>query len=60
MVGALLVGVVGARWLMNEVDKKLLRSAASGGASLPPDADLSRRILGASPAEAVAMVRGRR
>lgn len=56
LVGALLVGIVGARWLTNEVDKKLLRLAASESAAMQADAVLSRRITAASPAEAVALV----
>jgi hypothetical protein len=33
LVGAVLVGIGGARWLTNEVDKNVLRAAASNAAS---------------------------
>lgn len=53
LVGAALVGVAGARWFTNEVDKNLLRAAASkaaGGAGSP---DAARRIALAQPLEAL-------
>jgi len=52
-VGGLLVGVGGARWLSNEVDKKLLRAAASKAASGQPDDQKAIRISAAPPAEAL-------
>jgi hypothetical protein len=53
LVGAVLVGVGGARWLTNEADKKLLRNAASIAASAKPSADAAERIAFATPAETV-------
>ncbi|MGD2097895.1 MAG: hypothetical protein PVG35_09960 [Desulfobacterales bacterium] len=53
VVGALLVGIGGARWLTNEVDKKLLRAAASRAASGDPSDQKAFRISTASPAEAL-------
>ena len=53
LVGAVLIGVGGARWLTNEADKNLLRTAASRAASAKPSADAAERIAFASPAEAV-------
>ncbi len=53
LVGAVLVGVGGARWLSNEVDKTLLRVAASQAAAAGPDSDKANRILTATPAGAV-------
>jgi hypothetical protein len=53
LVGGLLVGVGGARWLSNEVDKNLLRAAASSAASKPPSDDASKRIAMATPSEAL-------
>jgi hypothetical protein len=53
LVGAVLVGIAGARWLTNEVDKNLLKAAASkaaGGHAAPAAA---ARILMASPAQAL-------
>ena len=53
VVGALLVGIGGARWLTNEVDKKLLRAAASKAASGQPSDQKAVRISAAPPAEAL-------
>ncbi|MEJ2137808.1 MAG: hypothetical protein P8X86_21535 [Desulfofustis sp.] len=53
VVGGLLVGIGGARWLTNEVDKKLLRAAASKAASGQPNDQKAIRISAASPAEAL-------
>ena len=53
VIGALLVGIGGARWLTNEVDKKLLRAAASKAASGQPSDQKAIRISAASPAEAL-------
>ncbi len=50
--GAILVGMGGARWLTNEVDKRLLRTAASTAAASMPSRDGSERIIGATPAQA--------
>lgn len=52
-VGAVLVGVAGARWLTNEVDKKLLRAAASEAASSQHDAGLAQALSVAPPANAL-------
>ena len=53
LAGAILVGVAGARWLTNEVDKKLLRAAGSEAAALTTaSADLQRAFASGSPAEA--------
>ena len=53
VIGGLLVGVGGARWLTNEVDKKLLRAAASKAASGQPSDQKAIRISLAPPAEAL-------
>jgi hypothetical protein len=53
VIGGLLVGVSGARWLTNEVDKKLLRAAASKAASGQPSDQKAIRISAATPAEAL-------
>jgi len=53
VIGGLLVGVGGARWLTNEVDKKLLRAAASKAASGQPSDQKALRISAAPPAEAL-------
>ncbi len=49
LVGAALVGVAGARWLTNEVDKNLLRAAASEAGS---GRDFAARLLTERPATA--------
>ena len=54
-IGGLLVGIGGARWLTNEVDKKLLRAAASKAASGRPSDQKAIRISAASPAEALSI-----
>lgn len=52
LVGAVLVGVAGARWLTNEVDKSLLKAAASQAASAPSSDPKAKQILLSSkPAE---------
>jgi hypothetical protein len=54
LVGAVLVGVAGARWLTNEVDKKLLKAAASEAAGAKAtDVSTAKKILMASPAQAL-------
>jgi hypothetical protein len=53
VIGGLLVGIGGARWLTNEVDKKLLRAAASMAASGQPSDQKAIRISSAPPAEAL-------
>ena len=53
LVGAILIGVGGARWLTSEVDKNLLRAAAVEAAGAQPSAAASRQIALAAPAEAL-------
>jgi hypothetical protein len=59
-VGAILVGVTGARWLTNEVDKKLLKAAASQAAGSTPSPVASRQIAMASPASALQIAKSMR
>jgi len=49
IAGAVLIGVGGARWLTNEVDKKLLRATAAEAANAPASQKLSRSIAISSP-----------
>ena len=51
-VGAILVGIAGARWITNEVDKNLLRATASQAANSKSSNLLSAQIAMAKPAEA--------
>lgn len=53
LVGAVLVGIGGARWLTNEVDKKLLKAAAAKAASSKHDRHAAKNIALASPVEAL-------
>lgn len=52
IAGAVLVGMGGARWLTNEVDKKLLRTAAATAAASKASFDDSQKIATATPAQA--------
>ncbi|HSQ25755.1 MAG TPA: hypothetical protein VLM80_01400 [Anaerolineales bacterium] len=53
VAGAILVGMGGARWLTNEVDKKLLQAAASNAANRAAEPQLAAQILRSSPEQAV-------
>lgn len=53
LVGAVMIGVAGARWLTSEVDKNLLKAAASQAAGSQPSVDASQQIAMASPAQAL-------
>jgi hypothetical protein len=52
-VGALLVGIGGARWLSSEVDKNLLRATAAQAAGKNSSADASQQIAMLTPAQAL-------
>ncbi len=52
LAGSLLVGIGGARWLTNEVDKSLLRTAAVTAAAAKQSFDESQRIAVSTPAQA--------
>lgn len=53
LVGGLLIGVGGARWLSSEVDKNLLRAAAAQAAGKHSSMDASQQIYMATPAQAL-------
>ncbi len=55
LVGAALVGIGGARWVTNEIDKKLLTVAASKAAAAQPAPEAAQEIVAASPAQALAI-----
>jgi hypothetical protein len=57
LVGAVLVGIAGAKWLTNEVDKKLLRAAAGEAAARPSKPDAAREIMLAMPADALSIAK---
>lgn len=58
LVGALLVGVAGARWLTNETDKLFLKKAASAAATGAPSKDASAKIMAATPSDALKIAQG--
>ncbi len=55
--GALLVGVAGARWLSAEVDKTMLKAAATMASRKASDPASSERMAAASPSAALYMAR---
>jgi len=57
LVGAILIGIAGARWLTSEVDKNLLKAAASTAAGSHSSNDASQQIAMASPANALAIAK---
>lgn len=57
LVGAVLVGIGGARWLSNEVDKNLLRAAASQAAGKESSTGASQQIAMGTPAQALTAAR---
>jgi hypothetical protein len=57
LVGAMLVGVGGARWLTNEVDKTLLHEAATEAVRATRHPEAARRIRWMSPARVLSATR---
>jgi len=57
LVGAVMIGVAGARWLTNEVDKNLLKAAAAQAAGANSSVGDSQKIAMASPAQALNIAR---
>jgi hypothetical protein len=55
LVGAALVGIGGAHWVTNEIDKKLLTAAASTAAAATPAPEAAQQMVAASPAQALAI-----
>jgi hypothetical protein len=51
LAGAVLVGIGGARWLSNEVDKTMLHAAAVEIARRQPSAQLSDAVAKGSPSQ---------
>ena len=50
LVGAALIGVAGARWLSNEVDKRLLRAAGAEASKAAPSDDMKNVFWSDNPA----------
>lgn len=57
LVGAVLVGMGGARWLTAEVDKKLLRGAAISAAKKDVNQTLAAKLAVAPPVQAFVAAR---
>lgn len=51
LMGAVIIGMGGAQWITNVVDKKLLTVAASKAAAAPSAPDKAQQMLVASPAQ---------
>jgi hypothetical protein len=56
IAGAILVGIGGAKWLSNEVDKKFLQVAASEAGEREISPEDCKKIAKASPRKALAIV----
>jgi len=59
LMTALLIGYGGARWLTNEVDKRILKATAAAAASGDADKDKAMRIANSNPADAFHIATGR-
>jgi len=57
VVGAILIGIGGAKWLTSEVDKKALRATAAAVAATNPNAAASARIAISRPFEGLQIAR---
>ncbi len=55
---AILIGYGGARWLTNEVDKRILKAAASAAAAGAPSDTNATRIANSSPRNAFRIATG--
>lgn len=55
--GAVLVGMVGSAWLTNAVAKNVFQAAASQAAAASPSLDASKRMLTASPVDALTIAK---
>lgn len=55
-VGAMLIGVGGARWLSNEVDKKLLKATTASALAGSGAADAAAKVMTATPAQGLKIV----
>jgi len=56
VVGAVLVGIGGGKWLTDQADKSLLKAAAAKAAQKSPNADAAAAIAAARPARALEIV----
>lgn len=58
VAGAILIGIGGARWLTNEVDKSLLKTAAVTAAVSQPSSAGSQRMVMATPSQTFNIAKG--
>jgi hypothetical protein len=58
VAGAILIGIGGARWLTNEVDKSLLKTAAVTAAASPSSSEDSQRMVRATPSQTFNIAKG--
>ena len=58
VAGAILIGMGGARWLTNEVDKSLLKTAAVTAAVSRPSSEDSQRMVVATPSQTFNIAKG--
>jgi len=58
--GAILIGIGGARWLTNETDKKLLKTAAIMAASARPSFEDAQKMLVSTPVQIFNMAKNMR
>jgi hypothetical protein len=58
LVGAVLIGIGGARWLSAEVDKSLLRAAGAEAAGKPASASAMRELAIGQPSRALEVAKG--
>jgi hypothetical protein len=55
--GAALIGIVGAAWLTNAVDKHVFQAAASQAAAASPSPETAKQMLISSPVDALNMAK---
>lgn len=53
LMSAALVGTSGARWLTNEIDKRILQAAASEAKASDKNEDAARKMMNVSPTKAL-------
>jgi hypothetical protein len=57
LVGAMLIGISGAKWLTNEVDKNLLKAAVTRAAGSAPSVAAAQEMAIATPARTLEIAR---
>jgi fluoride ion exporter CrcB/FEX len=57
LVGALLVGVAGSRWLTSEVDKNLMKATVTAAVATAADPAKAASLVNATPSQALQIVK---